>query len=45
MFDRVPDDSLEPIDLRLQLKLGEQVLIETWLYQYTPPPQEERELF
>lgn len=45
MFDLVPDDSLEPIDLRLQLKLGEQVLTETWLYQYTPPPQEERELF
>ncbi|MEP1216157.1 MAG: glucan biosynthesis protein [Marinobacter sp.] len=42
MFDLVPDDSLEPIDLRLQLKLGDQVLTETWLYQYTPPPEGER---
>lgn len=42
MFDLVPDDSLEPIDLRLQLKLGDQVLTETWLYQYTPPPKHER---
>lgn len=42
MFDLVPDDSLEPIDLRLQLKLGDQVLTETWLYQYTPPPEDER---
>ncbi|MCR8915786.1 glucan biosynthesis protein [Marinobacter panjinensis] len=42
MFDLVPDDSLEPIDLRLQLKLGDQVLTETWLYQYTPPPEQER---
>lgn len=39
MFDLVPDDSPEPIDLRLQLKLGDQVLTETWLYQYTPPPE------
>lgn len=45
MFDLVPDDSLEPIDLRLQLKLGDQVLSETWLYQYTPPPKEERKLY
>lgn len=45
MFDLVPDDSLEPIDLRLQLKLGDQVLTETWLYQYTPPPENERRLY
>ncbi|MCG2581837.1 MAG: glucan biosynthesis protein [Marinobacter sp.] len=45
MFDLVPDDSLEPIDLRLQLKLKGQVLTETWLYQYTPPPKEERMLY
>ncbi|WP_372927722.1 glucan biosynthesis protein [Marinobacter sp.] len=42
MFDLVPDDSEEPIDLRLQLKLGDQVLTETWLYQYMPPPEGER---
>ncbi|MGM0767419.1 MAG: glucan biosynthesis protein [Pseudomonadota bacterium] len=45
MFDLVPDDSLEPIDLRLQLKLGGQILTETWLYQYRPPPKEERSLY
>ncbi|WP_145768763.1 glucan biosynthesis protein [Marinobacter lipolyticus] len=45
MFDLVPDESLEPIDLRLQLKLEDQVLTETWLYQYTPPPKEERVLY
>ncbi|WP_227663300.1 glucan biosynthesis protein [Marinobacter halophilus] len=43
MFDLVPNDALEPIDLRLQLRLGDQILTETWLYQYTPPPpQQER---
>lgn len=42
MFDLVPDESVEPIDLRLQLKLGDQVLTETWLYQYTPPPEQDR---
>jgi len=45
MFDLVPDDALKPIDLRLQLKLGNEVLTETWLYQYTPPPKEERRLY
>ncbi len=44
MFDLIPDDSADPIDLRLYLRLGPQALSETWLYQYTPPPLEARSL-
>lgn len=45
MFDIVPpDDSLEPIDIRMYLRHQGQPLTETWLYQWTPPtPQERRE--
>lgn len=43
IFDiQPPDASIEPIDLRLQLKLDDQVLSETWLYQWVPPPAAER---
>ncbi len=43
MFDVVPtDDSTEPIELRLYLRLGEEALSETWLYQWTPPPPADR---
>lgn len=43
MFDIKPtDDSIEPIDLRLYLRLHGQPLTETWLYQWTPPPGAER---
>jgi len=45
MFDLVPDDSLEPINIRLYLKSGKETLSETWLYQYTPPPPSERKLY
>jgi len=45
MFDLVPDDSLEPINIRLYLKSGKQTLSETWLYQYTAPPASERKLY
>ncbi|WP_111495964.1 glucan biosynthesis protein [Marinobacter bohaiensis] len=45
MFDLVPDDSEEPIDLRLYLKLDDQPLTETWVYQYTPPPKDQRTLY
>ncbi|MAA66242.1 MAG: glucan biosynthesis protein D [Alteromonadaceae bacterium] len=45
MFDLVPDDTETPIDLRVYLKLGDQPLTETWLYQYTPPPTDKRKLF
>ena len=43
MFDLKPtDDSTEPINLRLYLKLGERTLSETWFYQWVPPPPAER---
>jgi glucans biosynthesis protein len=45
MFDIKPDDSSEPIDIRLYLKLDGQPLSETWLYQWTPPPVSERRLY
>lgn len=45
MFDLVPDDSEEPIDIRLYLKIGDQPLTETWVYQYTPPPKDKRQVF
>ncbi len=42
-FDLVPpDDSTEPINLRLYLSLDGQALTETWLYQYEPPPADQR---
>jgi glucans biosynthesis protein len=45
MFDVVPpDDSVEPINLRLYLSVDGQALSETWLYQYTPPPPALRRL-
>jgi glucans biosynthesis protein len=43
MFDVKPnDDSTEPIDLRLYLRLLGQPLSETWIYQWTPPAPSER---
>ena len=43
MFDLRPtDDSKEPIDLRLYLRLDQQPLTETWIYQWTPPLPAER---
>lgn len=44
MFDLVPDDSMEPIDLRLYLQSGGQPLTETWLYKYVPPALVDRKL-
>ncbi|MBZ9556531.1 MULTISPECIES: glucan biosynthesis protein D [unclassified Modicisalibacter] len=45
MFDVVPpDDGSEPINLRVYLKAGDEPLTETWVYQWTPPPAEDREL-
>jgi periplasmic glucans biosynthesis protein len=44
MFDLAPTDaSTEPIDMRLYLALDGQPLTETWLYQYTPPPLDQRQ--
>ncbi len=43
MFDLRPtDDSVEPINLRLFLRLNGRPLTETWLYQWTPPAPAER---
>ena len=43
MFDLKPTDkSVEPVDLRLYLRLGGMPLTETWTYQWTPPPPAER---
>jgi periplasmic glucans biosynthesis protein len=43
MFDLKPtDESHEPIDLRMYLRIGGRPLSETWLYQWTPPPAAER---
>ena len=45
MFDIVPDDSVAPITLRVYLRGSEgQTLSETWLYEWTPPPLDERPL-
>ncbi len=45
LFDLRPtDDSVEPIDLRLYLRLGGRPLTETWIYQWTPPSAKERKL-
>jgi glucans biosynthesis protein len=42
-FDVRPvDDGVEPVDLRLYLRLGHDALTETWVYQWTPPPPAER---
>ncbi|HEY6484360.1 MAG TPA: glucan biosynthesis protein D [Steroidobacteraceae bacterium] len=45
MFDlALTDESLEPINLRLFLTTDGQPLTETWLYQYVPPPPDQRVL-
>jgi glucans biosynthesis protein len=46
MFDVVPpDDSTTPIDIRLYLTANGQPMTETWLYQWTPPPKQDRTIF
>ncbi len=45
LFDvRPPDDDVQPIDLRLYLRVGGVALTETWIYQWTPPSPRERKL-
>ncbi|ASK35565.1 glucan biosynthesis protein [Alloalcanivorax mobilis] len=47
LFDVVPpDDDLTPIDLRLYLKRTDTgaPLTETWIYQWSPPPMDQRAL-
>lgn len=44
LFDWSPDsDSVEPVELRMYLRSGENTLSETWLYQYFPPPPDKRQ--
>jgi periplasmic glucans biosynthesis protein len=44
MFDlKPPDDSVEPIDVRLFLRHRNRALTETWMYQWTPPTPNERQ--
>lgn len=45
MFDLVPGESEEPINIRMYLRLGDESITETWVYQYTPPPVSERKLY
>nr|WP_226911432.1 glucan biosynthesis protein D [Gallaecimonas mangrovi] len=43
-FDLVPGNDTAPINMRLYLKKGDKALSETWLYQWTPPPMQARDL-
>ena len=44
IFDWYPTDaSTDPIDMRMVLEGDGAPLSETWLYQYFPPPPEQRE--
>ncbi|MFC0311465.1 glucan biosynthesis protein [Chromohalobacter canadensis] len=44
IFDWYPtEDSVDPIDMRMVLEGDGDALSETWLYQYFPPPPEQRE--
>ncbi|SFK41394.1 glucans biosynthesis protein [Desulfomicrobium apsheronum] len=46
MFDVVPpDESQNPINLRLHLEADGRRISETWVYQMTPPPMQERTLY
>jgi glucans biosynthesis protein len=38
----VPNDVVDPVNLRLYLSVDGEALTETWLYQYTPPPPAQR---
>jgi glucans biosynthesis protein len=43
LFDvRPADDSNDPIDLRLYLRIDGRPLTETWIYQWVPPPVKDR---
>lgn len=46
MFDLVPDpNSQAPINIRVHLEADGQPISETWMYQWAPPPQDERKLY
>jgi len=42
LFDIRPDDGVEPIDLRLFLRVDGRPLTETWIYLWSPPTLKER---
>ena len=43
LFDvKPPEDNLEPIDMRLYLRVNGRPLTETWIYLWTPPSLKER---
>lgn len=45
MFDIIPDSSTDQIDIRLYLKSGDLTLTETWVYQWNPPPVDQRQIY
>lgn len=43
LFDWTPtSDAVDPVELRMFLRTGQEALSETWLYQYFPPPPDKR---
>jgi glucans biosynthesis protein len=44
MFDIAPEDHVEPINIRVYLEANGQALTETWVYQWAPPPVDQRDL-
>jgi len=42
IFDLVPDESTDPINIKLYLEFDGVPLSESWFYQYSPPPLTER---
>ncbi len=44
LFDIRPEDNIEPIDMRLFLRIDGRPLSETWVYQWSPPSLKERKL-
>jgi glucans biosynthesis protein len=45
MFDlKLPDDSIEPVNIRLFLRHHHLPLTETWMYQWSPPAPKDRQM-
>ncbi|EPC00334.1 hypothetical protein L861_07500 [Litchfieldella anticariensis FP35 = DSM 16096] len=43
LFDWYPENDLQdPVDMRMVLEADGEIISETWLYQYFPPPPEKR---
>jgi glucans biosynthesis protein len=42
LFDVRPDEGMDPIDMRLYLRIDGRALTETWIYLWTPPSAKER---